>query len=95
MNLTIPQELIIAKAIEKYGIEPQIDVCIEEMSELIKELCKYKRGKPNSISNIKEEIADVYIMLRQMKMMFDLSSEDKIQSHIDFKVNRLEERLRS
>ena len=50
------------KFIEVWGYESQIVVAIEEMSELTKELCKYKRNellnKDNleTIKNIKEEI---------------------------------------
>lgn len=35
-------------ALTRYGLNAQIDMAFEEMSELQKELCKYKRGKPNT-----------------------------------------------
>lgn len=95
MKLTIQQELILQKAITKWGNEVQIDVCIEELSELIQALCKYKRNKPHALSNVKEEMADVFIMLRQMKMIFDIFPTETMQQHIDFKVNRLKERIAS
>ena len=63
----------------------------EEMSELQKELCKFKRGKSN-ISNIAEEIADVKIMLEQMALAFDI--EDKVELQKDLKIKRLEERIK-
>lgn len=49
---------------------PQLDIAIEEMSELIQAICKQKRGKCN-LDNILEEIVDVEIMLEQLKMIYD------------------------
>lgn len=94
MNLTIQQEEILSNAINKWGDIDQVDMCIEECSELIQALCKYKRGKGN-ISNIKEEIADVYIMIKQMEILFGSMGVESIQGHIDFKVNRLNGRIES
>ena len=65
---------ILLSAIELYGIPAQMDMCIEEMSELTKELCKNKRGRDNKDA-IAEEIADVEIMLAQMKLAFAIASE--------------------
>ena len=82
--------IILTKLVNKYG-EQQINICIEEMSELTKELCKHNRGKTN-IANIKEEIADVYIMLYQMQVLFEIDTEE-INEVINYKVNRTKERL--
>lgn len=82
---------IYKKAITKYGLYAQIDMVFEEMSELQKELCKFKRGKSN-ISNIAEEIADVKIMLEQMELAFFI--KDKVKSQKDLKIKRLEERIK-
>lgn len=84
---------ILKKAISTYGKEAQLDMCIEEMSELTKEICKHKRGFDNK-NEIIEEIADVYIMLEQMKMIFRIS-EEQINKQIDFKIERLEGRLKN
>ncbi|MBV1816895.1 hypothetical protein ACIR03_02530 [Clostridium cochlearium] len=82
---------IYKKAISKYGLYAQIDMVFEEMSELQKELCKFKRGKSN-ISNIAEEIADVKIMLEQMELAFDI--KDKVELQKDLKIKRLEKRIK-
>lgn len=82
---------ILQKAIETYGAEAQLNVAIEELSELIKEICKHKRGADNVVAII-EEMADVYIMLEQMQMIFDLGST-VIPDAIDLKVKRLKKRL--
>ena len=63
------EEEIYDKALEKFGMEAQILMCIEEMSELTKELCKNDRGVENSLK-IAEELADVEIMLEQIALIF-------------------------
>nr|WP_207709353.1 hypothetical protein [Acutalibacter sp. 1XD8-36] len=78
------------KAIENYGVESQIMMVMEEMSELQKELCKNYRGKENSTC-IAEEIADVEIMLEQMKILFDVHEQSK--KFLEFKLQRLMKRL--
>lgn len=77
------------RAIMQYGIESQLNVAIEEMAELQKEICKFNRGQ-GDIEHIKEECADVYIMLTQLQMIFDI----EIGKEIDRKVTRLEDRLK-
>lgn len=57
--------------IAKNGII-QVIVAIEELAELQKELTKSLRDQTN-IDNIIEEIADVYIMLEQMKLYFNIN----------------------
>lgn len=54
--------------INHYGRINQIIKCIEEMSELTQALTKYLGGETD---NITEEIADVEIMLEQMRFIFD------------------------
>ena len=63
---------------------------MEEMSELQKELCKDLRGR-GSFEHIAEEIADVEIMLEQMKMLFGCT--DDVRDWRRRKVERLKERL--
>ena len=63
---------IYKKLIAKFGVKNQIIVAIEELSELQKELCKTLRGEENK-PNICEEIADVEIMLEQIKMLYDIN----------------------
>lgn len=95
---------ILQKAIDTYGEFPQIDMCIEEMSELTKALCKVKRAgaKKDYLidvlqevvllrENVVEEMGDVYVTLAQMEMIFNC--EDEVKKQIEFKVNRLKERL--
>lgn len=78
---------ICLSAIDKFGIKSQIDMAIEEMSELTQALSKFKRNKPN---NVEEEIADVIIMIEQLCLMFN---NEQIRQIIEEKYLRLERRI--
>jgi hypothetical protein len=49
-------------ALKKFGVEKQMIKCVEELSELQKEICKQALGQGNK-DNLIEEIADVEIMI--------------------------------
>lgn len=80
------------KAIETFGTTNQTIVAIEELSELQKELTKTLRGEMN-FDHVVEEIADVEIMLDQLKMMFNINELDlhriktKKQDRLRLRVN--------
>ena len=65
--------------IEKFGAENQILKCVEELNELGQVLCKLKSKSENKalvIKNIIEEIADVEIMLEQVKLILGIEESD-------------------
>lgn len=62
---------IYKRAIEEYGKDSQLKMAIEEMAELTQAICKSFRGKDN-VDNIIEEIADVEIMIAQLKIIFEI-----------------------
>lgn len=96
------RDIVYRRCICEYGTQPQIDMCIEEMSELMKALLKWRRigvqvsGKAiNPVTKpdltqardaIVDELADVRIMVRQMEILFQ--AEYEVDRRIDFKVNR-------
>ncbi len=84
MLLTKTQEKIINTAIHGYGIANQRLKCLEELSELAKELCKDGIGQGNKC-HIAEEIADVEIMLEQMKVYFGIDDEVRYSAKIKLK----------
>ena len=87
------QSKILSQAIEKYGVENQINMAIEEMSELIDVLCKHRRGRAG-VEEIAEEVADVSIMTEQLTMIInDLSATNTVDEKIKFKLDRLERRI--
>lgn len=62
------------EAVAAFGKTSQIIVCMEEMAELAKELSKNLRGRDNDLA-IAEEVADVEIMLEQLKLIFDIRQD--------------------
>lgn len=90
MGEYINETEVLQRALDTYGSVLQIVVTMEEMSELQKELCKDLRGR-GSIEHIAEEIADVEIMLEQMKMLFCCT--DAVRNERRRKVERLKARL--
>jgi len=80
------------KAISKYG-EKQLDIAQEECAELIQAISKWKRyGNEKAKLNVIEEVADVTIMLEQLKIMFGIT-EEILNDEIDCKIDRLEKRM--
>ena len=77
-------------AIHAYGVQLQLIIVLEEMSELQKEICKNFRGNDNRLA-IAEECADLTIMLEQLRLIFGINDDVNIQ--MDLKVRRLAERL--
>lgn len=84
------RDAIYAEAIKTFGVQTQLVVAVEELSELQKELCKALRYGPVK-GNIAEEIADATIMLEQLRRIFDLNFE--VCSIMDEKVKRLQKRV--
>lgn len=63
------------QTIEECGEENQHWIAVEEMSELAKEISKHQRNKGSKL-NIIEEMADVEIMLEQLRIMHGISEKD-------------------
>ena len=78
------------EAINTFGPENQEEVAVEEMAELTKEICKNWRGKDNRAA-IAEEIADVTIMLEQLRIIFDVNNA--VCDYMDAKIERLHMRI--
>lgn len=89
------QRSILKEAIRTFGESNQITVAIEEMSELTKELCKVKRQfsegekylSQDTLNALAEEMADVSIVLEQLKIIF--SNVVEVEHFVDKKINRL------
>lgn len=88
--MTTPELRILFRAIDTFGEESQMLMVIEEMSELAKEISKRFRGENNN-DHIAEEIADVEIMLDQLKLI--TGTAHKAEWYRDQKLKRLEKRI--
>ena len=74
-----------------YGYTAQSDIIIEECAELTQAICKLRRAWSDSrLENVKEELADVLIMARQLRVMLGAEDIDRI---IGEKLDRQIERI--
>ena len=86
--MTNEEYFIFENAIERYGAEAQEGVAQEECAELIQAISKKHRLKPH---NIAEEIADVEIMLEQLKIIN--GCENEVKEIRKKKISRLSKNL--
>lgn len=85
------QKNALVKALEKFGSISELIITVEELSELQKEVTKQLRNE-GKIENLVEEMADVYIVMEYLKLIFAINDED-IKTEIAFKIDRLMSRL--
>lgn len=92
MEIKIENELL-STAIRKYGVETQQFMIVEETAELLDALAKYRRNRVPP-DKIKEEIADVLIMLGQLMLMLPPTEGSEVEDFITYKLARLKNRLK-
>ncbi len=91
MTFNKEQTKILQKALDTYGIDKQLDIAIEEMSELTKAIIKHRRyASRETYENLCEETADVAIMVEQI---FLTTKRDDIAKYAVAKIDRLKQRL--
>jgi NTP pyrophosphatase (non-canonical NTP hydrolase) len=83
-RMKMTEKEIFIDAIRAFGEKEQEEVAIEECSELIQAITHKHRGREH---NIAEEIADVEIMLEQLKIINNCASE--VEAIRKAKVERL------
>lgn len=96
---------IYKRVVDSFGRDPQDDMMVEEMLELALAILKLRRSERHSNDTIEwhnnhheikmnliEEIADVQLMLNQMKYLHDKHDAWKIM--MEKKIERLEKRLK-
>ena len=88
--MNIKTTKLLLRAIDIWGIHGQVTKTVEELAELTVELAKFL-NYDGSIDRICDEIADVQIMLDQMKL---IHGPGKVNARIQVKLNRLEGTLK-
>ncbi|MCK5608979.1 antitoxin [Candidatus Pacearchaeota archaeon] len=75
-------------AVDKWGIPSQLDMMVEECSELITAIQHYKRGRvvPSDMDAITHEAADVYIMVQQLA---EIVGRDKFEAVVSERFEHL------
>lgn len=84
---------IVNLSLHTYGLDYEMGIAVEEMSELTKEISKNTRGFDN-IEALKEEIADVLNTCNTLIQGFDISPIEIISLR-EQKMQRLKHRIQS
>lgn len=82
-------EDLLQQATDTWGEESQMLLAIEECGELIAVLSQYMRGRKTK-TDVAEEIADVSLMMRQLRLLFGWDEVNVIEVN---KIKRLKMRL--
>lgn len=88
-DILIREQAICEEALDTFGMEHQVDKCIEECAELINALEKYRRGRALP-PEVVTEIADVMITCAQMSIVFGRVAVVHEEAR---KLKRLEKRI--
>ena len=97
--MTEQTRALLQRAIDHYSVTAQIYKTMEEMGELIHAIARFEAAPqgaaPEALAamrdNIAEEIADVEIMLEQLRMIYMIGDEAKAWEYK--KLMRLRDRL--
>ncbi len=76
--------------LEKYGFENQKIILAEECAELIQAVCKTRRSGEKVSDNFIEELADVEIMITQIK---EGLSKDELIKFLEIENRKIERQL--
>ncbi len=87
-------DTLFKQTIDFWGYDCQSNVCIEELSELIHALCRYKReafelADDEVKNNVLEELADVHNMIVQMELYFGRDKIEKIRTEKALRTRKL------
>jgi hypothetical protein len=84
--MTKREKEVYAALLTKNGLDHQLEVACGELCELGAELSRYKRNR-GSIRKIWDELADVEVVLDQLKRIFDPTNE-YVPFYKKFKIDR-------
>ncbi|MFA6261065.1 MAG: hypothetical protein WC760_06335 [Bacteroidia bacterium] len=88
----IEQNEVLTEAINKYGIDSQMNMVVEECAELIKAINKFRRvASSENLTELCGEVSDVEIMCAQVRIM--LNKQGLIDKIKEEKIERLKYRL--
>jgi len=85
---------IMQTALDQWGLSAQVGQTVEECAELIVALQKYinRTPKTETLENIIDEIADVEMMLAQMRLILGID-DDTLRKRIECKFEKLHQYL--
>ena len=85
---------VMQTCLDHWGLEAQVGQTVEECAELIVALQKYinRTPQPGTVDNILDEIADLEMMLAQMRLVLGFD-DDTLRKRIERKFERLNKYL--
>lgn len=84
-----PEEETLHDALRRYGFKEQLAMLQEECGELVAAVNRYRRGRDGAFEAMIEEMADVSILIDQMRLVYGA----EIDAARARKLARLRERL--
>lgn len=92
--MTSEMKIACKQIVAHYGDIPQRHILIEECAELIQAVIKCERGSDGADENFIEELADVTIMIEQMKQslcLYDLQRyNETLKDKLDRQLKRMQ-----
>ena len=89
---TEQRKALYKRTIETWGDRAQLEMAQEEATELALAIRRLIRGKSGALVELAGEMADVEIMMEQIKYI-NPHMVQEIENAKDFKLNRLNDRL--
>lgn len=92
----ISEEVIYREVLKFFGTDNQLQQAVEELNELAAAIMKFRRKRESAaddLANVLEEMADVDIMLNQLKLIFKGEMQEYYEQK-QYKLNRLQKRLK-
>lgn len=82
----------IKKIADYYGFTSQANMLCEESAEYMVALNKLRRGKTEAYANVKEEVADIIVVAKQLRYLLGADEIDKIISEkLDRQIQRIKD----
>lgn len=91
--MTNIQKADCAQIAHHYGEGSQLAILQEECAELIQAVSKIRRDAPNAYEHFIDEVADVSIMIEQLKSFMDDDEKTTLSKRINEKLRRQLERI--
>lgn len=94
VQFTDDEKKLMQTALDRWGLNAQAGQTVEECAELIVALQKHinRSPSPETVDNILDEMADVEMMLAQMRLAFDID-DDTFRKRIEAKFRKLKQYL--
>lgn len=82
----------IKRIADYYGFTSQANMLCEESAEYMVALNKLRRGKTEAYANVKEEVADIIVVAKQLRYLLGVDEIDRIISEkLDRQIQRIKD----